>query len=257
MTSEIDLSELFHENTKTRPVPGQGEGGSNDAAFALWLMDGSIKTYTTAPSTPLPPPAETTGLDLAEAIRHRESVREFQPVPIPLELLARMLFLGAGVRTVATIDGFRDYRRNAPSAGNLGSVNLYALALNVEGLPPGVYHYHPVEHRIARVGEAVGPSLLERALLQPSLCTAGAIMILASSLARVRTKYGERGYRYACMEAGHVAQNICLVAVAGGLGACPAGNFCDDEINRITGLDGVDEAAIYLVAVGVGKGVSA
>jgi nitroreductase len=35
-----------------------------------------------------------------------------------------------------------------------------------------------------------------------------------------------------------------------GLGACGVGAFMDDDINDMLGVDGTEEAAIYLVAVG-------
>jgi nitroreductase len=35
-----------------------------------------------------------------------------------------------------------------------------------------------------------------------------------------------------------------------GLGACGVGAFMDDDINAMLGLDGSEEAAVYLVAVG-------
>ena len=35
-----------------------------------------------------------------------------------------------------------------------------------------------------------------------------------------------------------------------GLGACGVGAFMDDAINAMLGVDGVDEAAVYMMAVG-------
>jgi SagB-type dehydrogenase family enzyme len=52
------------------------------------------------------------------------------------------------------------------------------------------------------------------------------------------------------LEAGHIAQNLCLAATAMGLGACPVGAFFDDDLNALLELDGRDEAALYIVAVG-------
>jgi len=39
------------------------------------------------------------------------------------------------------------------------------------------------------------------------------------------------------LEAGHVAQNICLQAVALGLGSAIIGAFSDAKVSRIMGLD--------------------
>ncbi len=52
------------------------------------------------------------------------------------------------------------------------------------------------------------------------------------------------------MDAGHLAQNLALSAVSIGLGSCQIGSIFDDEINRIVGVDGTEESAIYLSVVG-------
>lgn len=251
---ESDLAELLHENSKVRPevgpVPGSAGGG---AGLALELMDGSIKEYPSAPQVPLPDPVRPLGADLGLAICRRSAVREFAATPLAAAALAQLLWYGNGVREVARTHGYRNYRRNVPSAGNLGSVDLYPLLLQVAGVQPGLYHYHPVHHHLARLGPAPTGRALAHLLLQPELAGAGAILALGSSLARVRAKYGWRGYRYACMDAGHVGQNLCLVAAALGLGACPLGSFDDDRWNQLLGLDGTDEAVLYLVAVGAAK----
>jgi SagB-type dehydrogenase family enzyme len=63
-------------------------------------------------------------------------------------------------------------------------------------------------------------------------------------------RYGERGYRYLHLDAGHVCQNLYLAAEAIGCGACAIAAFEDDEVNRVLGLDGESRFAIYLGAVG-------
>ena len=41
-----------------------------------------------------------------------------------------------------------------------------------------------------------------------------------------------------------------LAAVALGLGCCPVGAFFDDEVESLTQVDGMEEVALYLAAVG-------
>ena len=52
------------------------------------------------------------------------------------------------------------------------------------------------------------------------------------------------------LEAGHVGQNLYLAATSMGLGACAVGAFLDDTLNDLLGLDGMEEAALYVVSVG-------
>jgi len=62
-------------------------------------------------------------------------------------------------------------------------------------------------------------------------------------------KYGERGYRYVWLEAGHVGQNLYLIATALGLGAVAIGGFFDAEANHLAELP-ADEQFIYMVCIG-------
>jgi len=63
-------------------------------------------------------------------------------------------------------------------------------------------------------------------------------------------KYGERGYRYVLLDAGHVAENIQLEATSLGLGSCAVGAFFDDELNELLGVNPEEEFALLAVAVG-------
>ena len=65
---------------------------------------------------------------------------------------------------------------------------------------------------------------------------------------------GAKGNRFVLLEAGHVAQNINLVANALGLGAVNLGGYYDREIDDFLGLDGVTHSTIYMAAIGKKNG---
>ena len=67
---------------------------------------------------------------------------------------------------------------------------------------------------------------------------------------KTKLKYGERGYRFLLFEAGHIMQNLLLVASALGVSALPIGGFVDAELDSALGIDGLDEVSLYLAAVG-------
>jgi SagB-type dehydrogenase family enzyme len=85
---------------------------------------------------------------------------------------------------------------------------------------------------------------------QEMLGQAQVCFILSAIFQRLRWKYRERTYRYALLEAGHIGQNLYLAATSMGLGACAVGAFLDDELNKLVGLDGQQEAALYMISVG-------
>ena len=63
-------------------------------------------------------------------------------------------------------------------------------------------------------------------------------------------RYGERGYRYIHLDAGHVCQNLYLSAESIGCGVCAIGAFDDDDLNQVLGLNGVDQFAVYVGTLG-------
>jgi SagB-type dehydrogenase family enzyme len=77
-----------------------------------------------------------------------------------------------------------------------------------------------------------------------------ALVLVAAIFGRTRFKYGLRGYRFALLEAGHVAQNVLLAATALGLAAVPLGAFYDRRTDTFLALDGVNESTLYAIAVG-------
>jgi len=75
-------------------------------------------------------------------------------------------------------------------------------------------------------------------------------IVVAADLDRIMPKYGGRGYRFACLEAGHISQNLILAAQAAGLSALPYGAYFDNELERRLGLDGLREIVLAVVLVG-------
>jgi len=76
------------------------------------------------------------------------------------------------------------------------------------------------------------------------------VLIMAAVVERSMHKYGERGYRYILLEAGHSAQNMCLASIALELGALPIGGFFDGYVSDLFQLDSEKEALLYALAVG-------
>lgn len=88
---------------------------------------------------------------------------------------------------------------------------------------------------------------------QHYVINSGFFILLSGVLERTIWKYGSRGYRYALLEAGHLVQNMCLVATSEGIGSLPLGGFYDDDMAKLIGVDPVKEPVIYGLAVGADK----
>lgn len=72
----------------------------------------------------------------------------------------------------------------------------------------------------------------------------------AAIFQRSKWKYHQRAYRYVYLDAGHIAQNVALAAVALGLGSCQVAALYDDEVDALLGVDGTEESVIYMTVVG-------
>lgn len=205
------------------------------------------KVYPDAPCIPLPAPGDARGLSLEDAVRQRRSVRTYTETLMTQEALSRLLFHADGI----TAEQWGTGLRAAPSAGALYPIEIYVLVHRVEGLEAGVYHYAVQSHALTRVRAGdVRNEIVRAGILQNFLGEANVVLVLTAIFQRLRWKYRERTYRYALLEAGHIGQNVYLAATSMGMGACAVGAFNDDAVNALVGVDGVEEAVLYVLTVG-------
>ncbi|MHC4158130.1 MAG: SagB/ThcOx family dehydrogenase [Planctomycetota bacterium] len=235
------IGERFHEQTSLT-----WKGVIGDTFRSKPKAPRQYKTYRGAKKIQLPEP-EYTGMALEEAIKNRRSVRNYSKEPLTMAQLSQLLFAAQGV----TDKTFDKALRTAPSAGALYPFEVYIVVNNVQDVPRGIYHYAVLDHAIELVKAGdFRDEITNAGLKQEMLGEAGATFVLSAIFDRVRTKYGERAYRYTYIEAGHISQNLYLQAVSLGLGSVCAGAFLDKDVNQLIDLDGIAEAAVYFHAVG-------
>jgi SagB-type dehydrogenase family enzyme len=209
-------------------------------------MPAQYKRYPDAELIELPEPNHV-GMSVEEAIKTRRSIRSYSTTPVTLQQLSQLLFSAQGI----TGSAHGQYLRTAPSAGALYPFEIYVVVNRVDGLDRGIYHYVVKEHALELVKRGnFGGHITNAGLNQETLGDAGVTFVLSAIFDRTRSKYGERGFRYVYIEAGHIAQNISLQAVSLRLGSVPVGAFLDKAVNKLIGVDGLKEAAILLLAVG-------
>lgn len=233
------LARFFHLNSEPHvPVSGLP---ADDPAPAPRDVDDIV---------PLPDAVETS--PLLDLLGRRRSCRRFRVAPMPSGCLATLLAGTYGVlRHDRLADGSVALARPVPSAGARYPLELDAVTQRVVGIPDGLYRYNPVEHALERWRPTPTVRDLERCCLgQDYFEEANAVVLFSAVFDRTLRRYGARGYRHILLEAGHAAQNFCLLATEAGLGSLVVGGFADRQLNRLVGLDGVAEAVLYCVAVG-------
>ena len=75
---------------------------------------------------------------------------------------------------------------------------------------------------------------------------------MTAVISRSLWKYqDEVTYRTLFLDAGHLAQTFCLLATARGLGPFTTAAIQDSYIEKLIGIDGVEEFPVYLCGAGV------
>jgi SagB-type dehydrogenase family enzyme len=171
---------------------------------------------------------------LDRALRARRSARALGTALPPRRALSRLLLFGHGLTA-------HHFRGPVPSAGGLQALELYLAILGAGWLPAGVYHYDRAGHHLAQVAPGAERADWRERVPAMHLVAGGALLwILAGDGARVEKKYGERGYHFLLLEAGHLLQNLCLLSASLGLTTVPLGGYLEQEVARALVLPETD-----------------
>lgn len=221
---ESSLALLYHLNSH----PWRSPNLSPEAAFAVH--------YAEIPGAEPPVPLGATAADsaVAELLRRRRSSRRFQAhVMTRAELATLLLGAGAVVGQWAMAPGLAVARRSTPSAGGLYPLEPYVVVERTENVADGLYRYNTGSHSLQLVRSGSLLNDLGGALMdQYYFAGANAVVVFTAIFGRTLTKYGPRGYRYILLEAGHAAQNVCLLAAEQGLGSICIGVW-DGRTSRV------------------------
>ncbi|HEY5602247.1 MAG TPA: SagB/ThcOx family dehydrogenase [Gammaproteobacteria bacterium] len=191
----------------------------------------------------LPAPETSGGKPLQQLLQQRRSVREFNDTKLSLAHIGQLLWAAQGITHPQGL-------RTAPSAGALYPLELYAVAVNIDQLKPGIYHYQPRHHQLTLHREGEYSTALTRAAYgQTWLQQAAVVFVFAARYERTTVKYSKRAERYVPIEAGHAAENLFLQAEALGLGTVIVGAFDDDDVTDALQLPSAD-SPILLMPVG-------
>jgi nitroreductase len=186
----------------------------------------AVRAWRAAPGAAEPVLEEA---ELVAAIRARRSARRYGPEPLPREEVAGLL-----AWSEAPIPA------DAPSV-----VRQLVTVAAVEGLEPGVYdaELNLIQTRgEAELRAASGFAAME----QEHPAQAAFDVWQMADLPRIVAELGDRGYRWAQLEAGIRAGRLQIGAFARGWGAA-ASTFYDEEVSKLLGTD---LAPLLMVAVG-------
>jgi len=205
---------------------------------------------TSRPVIDLPRPEKINirSFDLRQAIESRRSIRNYSQEPLTIDELSYLLWVTQGVVQVTRGATFR----NVPSAGARHALETYLLINNVRDVPAGIYKFLAIDHKLVEINTNpdIADRVVEGCLEQDFIRKSAVTFIWGADAYRMKWRYGERGYRYLHLDAGHACQNLYLGAGSLDCGVCAIAAFSDDDMNELLELDGVEQFVLYVATVG-------
>ncbi len=214
-----------------------------------------------APEASIALPAPRTGA-LDEVLLHRYTGRNFDTgAVLPLAVVTRLLqrTFGAQDQRMMAPDAWV-LKKAAPSAGGLHPIEAYVLVQRVEGVPAGLYHYHPVRHTLTplkHLSAAQAAALALQAVAdQDWFADAPIMVVLAARVERNFWKYRNhtKAYRALMLDAGHLSQTWYLLAGEAGMPAFITAAINEVDLEQAFGLDPLRDAVIAVCGCGVSNG---
>jgi SagB-type dehydrogenase family enzyme len=212
----------------------------------------SFKTYPDVKAIRLPP-RQRIASEFVNVLLKRRTHRRFGSSAISINELADLLSLSWGITGYIPTGMFgRLPLKTSPSGGARHPVEVYVAALRVDGLEPGLYHYHAAKHRLEQIRLTSMSKLAERYCAgQKHAGKAAALFIMTAVFPRSMYKYHRpRAYRVVMLDAGHLAQTFSLVATWMRLAPFTTAALNDTLIEENLGIDGINESVLYVAGVG-------
>jgi SagB-type dehydrogenase family enzyme len=116
---------------------------------------------------------------------------------------------------------------------------------------PGLYRYLGIEHQLCPLHSDTDLTEAVHAASRESYVLESAVVLIWTVIPyRTEWRYGVNSHKVIAQDSGHVCQNLYLACEAIGAGTCAVGAYDQKAMDRILGVDGEEEFAIYLAPVG-------
>jgi putative peptide maturation dehydrogenase len=199
----------------------------------------------------------TARTDFDHLLARRATCRNFDAErPLPYALFAQLIERVFSAQSqVRVSDDTVFLKKTSPSGGGLHPVEAYLIVQNVEGLAPGLYHYHATSHALEPLPLPEQPlyDLAMQAVAQQHwFANAHVMLLMAPRYDRSFWKYRNhaKAYRAVTLEAGHLSQTLYLSATEAGLGAYITCAINEVPLEQAFGLDPISNGALAICGFG-------
>ena len=166
------------------------------------LLASAVFAWAQAPGpVELPKPQTEGGKPLMQALKERQSGRQFSPEKLSPQVLSNLLWAAFGVNRP-------DGKRTAPSAMNLQEIDLYLA------MADGLYLYDAKAHRLQPV---LAEDIRAKTGKQEFVAVAPVNLIYVADAAKMGKASPEDQVFYSAADTGFIAQNVYLYCASEGL----------------------------------------
>lgn len=249
----IPVHKIYHKNSELNTLNYCNFGSTIFNALSDFdfkeKLDNCDEKYTNYPLISLSEKSVEPKInDIFEVLKERRSIRSFTTDPVNIDTFSTLLrnsFYCNGVYE-KTDTKPRVNLLPYPVAGAIQAVDVFIAVTNVDGLKNGLYYYEPLKHCLRLVKDGFKVEEYKTLTVSYSLAVQSSFTVyLAANINLKGYKYGDRAYRFATLEAGHMAQNLYLTGTALDIGIVASGGFMDGEIYELIKLLNEDYFVLY------------
>ena len=204
----------------------------------VWLSSAQAQEQKSATSViDLPTPIIDGSTSIEKALSERRTARSYSDKPLSLADISQLLWAAQGITEP------KRGLRTAPSAQASYLMKVYILAGKVADLTTGMYQYQPQGHKLAKIADGDIKANLYSVTPQKPINNAPAAIVITGLSNKAKNPY------WIYLEAGHIAQNICLEAVSRNVGTVTMAGFKPEEVKKALKLPD-NEQPVYIMPIG-------
>ncbi len=177
--------------------------------------------------------------EIKNAIKNRNSSRRFSGRRMQVEEVSNLLFYGYGLKN-------HTGSFTVPLAGGLDVMHLTALIRMEEVWE--IYFWDPICYQLKNTGYTVTDPKKMFFCRNTNLGDSSVIIVISSNLNILNTRYASRAYKFSCIHAGHIAQNILLLSTKKEYSSLVLGSLKEEEIINLCHFE--EEKPLYAVILG-------
>lgn len=210
-----------------------------------------FKVYPRSARTDLCLEGRQSTVSAIEAISTREHA-DRGSVP-DIGLVSKILYFSCGI--TKSIDfgppvGRIDFRA-ASCTGALYHIEAYLVCSDLAGLGAGVYYYEPKGNTLCLLRSGNHMGVIDDATADETFTSRSpAVLVFTDIFARNSVKYQAREYRHAFWDSGTILANAMATSAAYKVPYRLLMGFWDERISGLLGIDGRNEGAVALLALG-------